>query len=380
MRRYRVTILRVAGIPIQLDVSWIVIAIVLTWSLALTFAHMFPLDEHPGWTGSTYWSMAGMAAIGTFVCLILHELGHALVARRFGIRIRSITLFIFGGVAELEQEPPSAQSEFWMAVGGPAVSAALAGGFWLLAAVGGPADWAVPVLGVVRHLALLNLALVGFNLVPAFPLDGGRVLRSILWAVFGDLRRATAVTTQMGQYFGGALLVLGLLSALAGFLLPGLWWMMLGWFLQSAAQSSYAQVVVHGLLAGQPVRRFMTTTVSSVPPELDVEQLVEQYVYQQHHRIYPVRTNGRLLGYVTPREIKQVPRAEWPRHRVAEIMADDLAAVQIGPDADAMEALSQMQRMGQTRLLVVERGSLVGILTLKDLLDFLSLKIELEES
>jgi Zn-dependent protease len=321
-----------------------------------------------------------MAAIGTFVCLILHELGHAFVGRRFGIRIRSITLFIFGGVAELEQEPPSAQSEFWMAVAGPAVSGALAGGFWLLAAVGGPADWAVPVLGVVRHLALLNLALVGFNLVPAFPLDGGRVLRSILWAVFGDLRRATTVTTLMGEYFGGALLVLGLLSVLAGFLLPGLWWMMLGWFLQSAAQSSYEQVVIRGVLAGQPVRRFMTTTVSSVPPELDMEQLVEKYVYQQHHHIYPVRTNGQLLGYVTPREIKQVPRAEWPRHRVAEIMAADLDPVQIAPNVDAMEALVQMQRTGQTRLLVVEDGLLVGILTLKDLLDFLSLKIELEKS
>lgn len=379
-QRYRLTILRVAGIPIEIDASWIVIALVLTWSLAITFVHMFPADEHPGWTAGTYWCMGGVTTLGLFTCLVLHELGHSLVAQRFGLQIRSITLFIFGGVAELEKEPPSAWAEFWIAVAGPAVSVVLAAGLWLLAAAGSVAEWALPVLAVLRHLAFLNAVLVGFNLVPAFPLDGGRVLRAMLWAMKGNLQRATTITAQLGQSFGTILMLLGVLTVLGGNAVPGLWWMLIGWFLQSAARTSYESMLIQSLLGGQPVARFMTRDVSSVPAELDVEQLVEKYVYQQHHQLFPVHSNGRLLGYVTPREIKQVPRAEWPKRHVGDIMAADLDPVRTSADTEAVEALAQMQRTGQTRLLVVESGSLVGIITLKDLLDVLSLKIELEAS
>ncbi len=379
MSSYRMTILRVAGIPIQLDPSWVVIALVLTWSLSVTFVGLYPPSEHPGWTGGVYWGMAGAAAASVFVCLVLHELGHALVARRFGIRIRSITLFIFGGVAELEKEPPSPRAEFWMAVAGPAVSLVLAGGFWFLALVGEAADWALPALAVLEYLALINGLLVAFNLLPAFPLDGGRVARAVLWARSGNLRRATAITAQLGQALGTGMVMLGIVGVLVCHVVGGLWWMLLGWFLQTAARSSYEDAVIRGLLAGQPVRRFMTAPVASVPPELDVAQLVEQYFYRQHHHLYPVRTNGQLLGYVTPQQVKPLPREQWPQRRVEEIMAADLAPVQIAPDVEAVEALAQMQRTGQTRLLVVEGGSLVGILTLKDLLDLLGLRMELEE-
>lgn len=379
MKRSSLTILRVAGIPIQIDISWIVIVVVLTWSLTLMFAHLYTHDDYPGWTAGVYGAMGATTTIGLFVCLVLHELGHSLVAQRFGVRIRSITLFIFGGVAELEKEPPSARAEFWIAVAGPAVSIVLAAGLWLLFILGGAMGWFVPVLGVLRHLAVLNAVLVAFNMVPAFPLDGGRVLRAIVWAVTGDLRRATAVTAQMGLGFGTLLIFFGLLGILSGQALPGMWWLLIGWFLQNAARSGYEAMVVRGVLGGQPVRRFMTKDVSSVSPELDVEQLVEKYIYQQHHRIYPVRTNGQLLGYVTPEEIKHLPRTEWPRHHVSEIMSTDVQPVQIAAETDAVDALAQMQRTGETRLLVVDAGSLVGVITLKDLLDFLSLKMELEE-
>jgi CBS domain-containing protein len=220
--------------------------------------------------------------------------------------------------------------------------------------------------------------LVAFNLLPAFPLDGGRVLRAALWARGGDLRRATGISAALGKGLGTALMALGALGVVFFHVLAGLWWMVLGWFLRTAAQQSYEGAVIRGLLAGQPVRRFMTADVTGVPPELDVGRLVEEYFYRQHHRLYPVRTAGRLLGYVTPTEIKRVPPAEWPRHRVEEIMAADLAPVRIAPDADAAEALAQMQRTGRTRLLVVENGLVTGILTLRDLLNFLSLKMEIE--
>jgi predicted transcriptional regulator len=183
----------------------------------------------------------------------------------------------------------------------------------------------------------------------------------------------------MGQGFGSAMIFLGVLGILTGQLLFGLWWMMLGWFLRGASQSGYEQVLIRRTLEGEPVRRFMTSEVSSVAPNLDVEQLVEKYVYQQHHKLYPVRDNGNLLGYVTPREIKKLPHAEWPHHRVSEIMASDLDHVEIAPETDALDALARMQRTDQTRLLVVDHGSLVGIVTLKDLLDFLNLKLELEQ-
>jgi Zn-dependent protease len=374
MNGNRFTLLRVAGIPIQIDASWLVIAVALTWSLALNFTTLFPPAENPGWSASTYWGMAGVTAICLFGCLILHELGHALVGQRFGMRVRSITLFIFGGVAELENEPPSAKAEFWMAAAGPAVSVALSAGLALLAATGGP----TPLVAVLNQLAVFNGLLVVFNLIPAFPLDGGRILRAVLWAVMRDLRRATTITATMGGGFATVLMVLGVVSILTGHVLPGLWWMMLGWFLQRAAQGSYEQVLVRGLLAGQPLRRFMTTNVSRVPPDLDVAQLVEKYFYRQHHQLYPVCQDGRLLGYVTPNEIKDIPHELWPRRRVSEIMATQFDLVRIAPDSDAAEALTQMQRTGRVRLLVVDGHSLVGILTLKDLLDFLSLKIELE--
>ena len=378
MTTHRVTILRVAGIPIRVDASWIVIALVVTWSLAMEFTRSFPIRLNPGMAVATYWLMAVVAALGLFVCLILHELGHSLVGQRFGMRIRSITLFIFGGVAELESEPRSAEAEFWMALAGPAVSVVLAAGLWFAWVAGSVADWPVAVLGVLHELAVINAVLVGFNLVPAFPLDGGRVLRAILWAATGSLRRATSITSQMGQGFGTAMMLLGVLGILGGQIVFGLWWMMLGWFLRGASQGGYQQVMVRGVLEGEPVGRFMTREVSSVRPDLDVQHLVEDFVYQEHHQMYPVRDNGHLLGYVTPHEIKKLPRDEWPRHQVAEIMASDLDRVEITPETDSLDALSRMQRTDQRRLLVVDHGSLVGIVTLKDLLDFLSLKLELE--
>lgn len=375
MARSRLTLLRIAGVPLQLDVTWILLVVLLTWSFGLTLARSLPPGEG-GLGPDALWGLALLMALAFCGCLVLHELGHVLVGKRCGVRFRSVTLFLFGGVAELDQEPPSARAELGMALAGPAVSGVLAAGFGLLTALCDPAGVAAMLLW---QLAVLNALLAGFNLLPAFPLDGGRVLRALLWARWGDQRQATAVCASAGQAFASGMLVFGALSLLAGYLVFGLWWLVLGWFLHAAALSSYQQAVVRAVLTGEPVRRFMTENVTSVTPDLDIEHLVDQYVYHSHHQIYPVRTNGRLLGYVTPQAVKQVPRAEWPQHRVAEIMTADCTPVQISPDTDALDALARMQRTGQTRLLVAEGGTLVGVLTLKDLLDFLSVKLELEE-
>jgi Zn-dependent protease len=375
-----ITILRVSGIPIRIDASWLIVAVVMTWSLAEMLAEKLPSENYPALTIPSYWLMAGVVAAGFFICIVLHELGHSLVGQRFGMRIRSITLFVFGGVAELENEPPSAKAEFYMAAAGPVVSVLLAAVFWLSALVSEGLGWGVDAVAILSHLALLNAVVVGFNMVPAFPLDGGRVLRAILWAIMQNLKRATKITSQMGQGFGTLMMLFGLFGILTGLAGPGLWWLVLGWILRSAAQSGYTQVVIRAALAGESVRRFMTPEVLTIRPELTVVELVEDHIYKEHHRLYPVSKNGRVLGYVTPREIKELPRDEWPSKRVADVMVSNLEPIQLSPEADALDALSRMQRNGQSRLLVVEHGSLVGILTLRDLLDFLSLKIELEET
>lgn len=375
----RVTIMRVAGIPIRLDASWIIIVLVVTWSLAVSFSRAYPLRSHPELTVGSYFVMAAVGALSLFVCLILHELGHSLVGHRFGMRIRSITLFVFGGVAELETEPRSAKAEFWMAIAGPAVSVVLAAAFWFAWAFGGAADWPITVTGVLRELAFINAVLVVFNLVPAFPLDGGRVLRAVIWAITGDLKRATGVTSQIGQNFGAVMMLFGVLGIITGQIVFGLWWMMLGWFLRGASQGSYQQVIARSAFEGADVGRFMTKDVSSVRSDLSVERLVNEYVFQEHHKLYPVRDNGRVLGYVTPREIKKLRREEWPQHQVGEIMASDLGRIEISSDTAALNALGRMQQVDQSRLIVVDHGHLVGILTLKDLLDSLSLRMELED-
>jgi CBS domain-containing protein len=281
-------------------------------------------------------------------------------------------------VAEIEKEPPSARSELWMAVAGPAVSVVLAGIFGLAALVSSVLAWPLLLVVVFGQLAAVNAVLVAFNILPAFPLDGGRVLRAILWAATGNLRRATAITARMGSFLGSTLMVLGLLGLLFDQLLFGLWWLLLGWYLQRAAQQGYEQVMVRQVLEGEPVRRFMKTKVITVPPALAVAELVDKYIYTQHHELYPVSADGCLLGYITPREVKQVPRHEWPDRLVGEIMEPRLESMSIPPDMDALEVLSHMQRTGQTRLLVIDHGKLTGIVTLKDLLAFLSLKLDLE--
>jgi Zn-dependent protease/CBS domain-containing protein len=366
-RRWR--LFRLLGIPISLDASWLFILALLTWSLINFFQEALP-DR----TFATYWVMGLAAALMFFTCIVLHELGHALVARAVGIPMRGITLFLFGGVAELEDEPRSARSEFLKAVAGPAVSAVLAGLFWLLSALAE----APTVVLTLRYLAGINLAVLLFNLVPAFPLDGGRVFRSLLWGALGDLRRATHWAALSGQAFAGLLIGLGVLYFFAGSVVQGLWLGLIGIFLNNAAQGSYRQVLVRQALQGEPVSRFMNHKPIVVPPGLNLRCWVEDYVYRYHRKLFPVAANGHLEGVISTKALAHYPRDEWGKHTVAEAMRPDVEKLRIAPDADALQALGQMQRTGSSRLLVLDGDRLVGIVSLKDLLRFLNLKLELE--
>jgi Zn-dependent protease/CBS domain-containing protein len=374
---------RLYGIPVSLDASWLIILALLTLSTASMFPrlmHEFFGDAAPTLAPYEYWSMGLIAALAFFVCILLHESGHALVARSRGMSVRGITLFLFGGVAELGDEPASAATEFLMAVAGPVVSVVLGIVFALLAWAGYHGGWAPALVMILGYLAFINLLVLAFNLIPAFPLDGGRVLRSILWAASGNLRRATYWASLAGQAFAWLLIAWGVLQFFSGNWLGGIWSGLIGLFLNSAAQSGYQQVLIRQVLQGEPVRRFMNPRPIVVPPSLDLRHWVEDYVYRFHRKVFPVVSEGRLEGVITTQALTQAPRSEWGEHTVGELMRRDFQTVSIGPNADALEALSQMQRTGFSRLLVAERGQLVGIISLKDLLSFLSLKIELEGS
>jgi Zn-dependent protease len=370
-----IPLLRLVGFQVGLDWSWLILAVLITWTLS---SGVFP-SYYPGLTPAAYWSMGVIAALGLFASIILHELAHAIVARRYGLPIRRITLFIFGGVADMEAEPDRPAVEFWVAIAGPIASCLIALVSWVLLRAASGAGAGVPVVGVLGYLATINLILAVFNLVPAFPLDGGRILRAILWSWKGSLRWATRVASAIGGGFGLLLIVLGVWRVLIGDFVGGMWWFLIGLFVRFAAQASYQQVLVREGLRGVPVRRIMAANPVAVPPDITVAQLIDDYVYRHHHSMFPVVENGRLIGCVGMHEIKRQPRERWSSTAVREIMQPCSAATAISADLDAMEVLTLMSRTQNTRLLVTEGDRLTGIVTLRDLMNFLTVKLSLEE-
>ena len=363
-----------AGFRVGVDLSWLVIAFLVTWTLA---TGVFP-GQYPSLDHATYWIMGVVCALGLLVSIVLHELSHSLVARRFGMPIGGITLFVFGGIAQMEDQPPGPRAEALMAVAGP-VSSALIGAvlLWLhsVAAESIP----LPAAGVLHYLGLINLILAAFNMLPAFPLDGGRLLRAGLWAWKGDVRKATRIASRAGRIFGYVLIGLGMLALLAGNLITGIWWGLLGLFIAGAARSSYRQLLLRRELEGEKVRDFMETQPITVPSETTVEELLRRYVYRHYKKMYPVVDGGSLLGCVTTEEIKRVPEELRSKRTVGEIARRCSRENTIGPDEDAMLALSRMREGGSSRLVVSDNGRPVGVIALKDLLELLALKIDLEE-
>jgi len=364
------------GFAVRLDPSWFIIAVLSTSDLASRF---FPV-QHPGLPRGVYWWMGVAGTLGLFASVVVHELAHSLVARRYGIPMRGITLFLFGGVAEMSAESPHPKAEFWVAIAGPAMSLAIALAGWGLSAAGSGAGLPVPLLGVVAYLAAINGMLVAFNLIPAFPLDGGRVLRSLLWHWKGSLRQATRVSSRIGSGFGLLLIAVGILMVIRGNW-SGLYLFLLGFFLRNAAQMSYQQLLLRRAFEGEPVARFMQTDPVTVPRQIPVSELVQDYVYRHHFKLYPVLDDsGRLIGCVTTRQVKELPRDEWETTTVGALAKHCSPENTVRPETDAMTALSAMSRTGISRLMVAEGDRLLGILTLKDLLRFFSLKMELEQT
>lgn len=370
MFSHRVTLFRLFGIDVKLDASWLLLALLVTWTLA---DGVFP-QLTPDLRRQTYWWMAIVGAAGLFASIVFHELAHALVARRFGISIRGITLFIFGGVAEMDGEPKSARGELLMAAAGPLASLGLAAVMVALAASLGRTGAAG---GVAWYLAIINAVVAVFNLIPAFPLDGGRILRAALWAWRGDIMAATRIAANAGNLFGLLLIVLGAIEIVSGNFIGGMWRFLIGMFLRGAAQSSYRQALAERSFSGVSVAQVMTRDPIAVTPDLSVADFVE-HVYRFHHRVFPVVRHGALVGQVGTQQAAAVDRRLWPSTSVSEIALACRDEEVIDPGLDAMAALTRMQRSGLSRFFVVDGGRLVGVLSLRDLLELLSTKSDLE--
>jgi Zn-dependent protease/predicted transcriptional regulator len=369
----QIKLFRLFGFTVRIDVSWLVIAFLIVWSLA---SGLFPY-YYRGLSRNTYWWMGVAGAIGLFVSVVFHEFWHSLIARRYGLPISGITLFIFGGVSEMTNEPQRPGIEFAMALAGPVSSFVLSAIFYGVA-VSGRGVWSLPVGAVLMYLAYINGLLGLFNLLPAFPLDGGRVLRSVLWRLSGDLRRATRIAAGIGNGFGIAMIVLGIVTFVTGNVIGGIWWFLIGMFLRNASLMSYRQLLVRRALEGEHVDHFMKPDMVTVSPSVTLARLIDDYIYKYHYKMFPVVDNQRLLGVVTINQLGRVPREEWQRRTVGEIAVTCTEGNTIEPDADATRALEKMSRTGASRLIVTDHGKLRGILALKDLLKFLSIKFDLQ--
>lgn len=358
---------RLLGFEVKVDPSWLLLALLVTWSLA---EGLFPFYVE-GLSRQVYWAMGVTGVVGLVFSIVFHEFSHSLVARRFGMPIHGISLFIFGGVAEMQDEPPSARSEFFMAIAGPIASLVLAFGFFQLYSLAAGQAWPRPITAIAFYLTTLNVLLAGFNLVPAFPLDGGRVLRALLWGWRGNLEWATRMAAGAGSVFGAVLVAMGLFFLLSGRAIGGMWWVLIGLFLRNAAEGSYRQVLLHQRAAGRRVRELMNPNPVTVPASATVGEWVRNYVYKFHFEMFPVMDDGVLAGCVRSRDLRQVPEAEWEAHTVRELSQGCSGDNTIAPEADADDALTLITHSGNSRLLVVDKGELVGLLTLKDLVEHL---------
>lgn len=373
MFTHRIRLFSLFGFEVRIDASWLLLAALISWTLA---EGVFP-QLTPDLSKATYWWMAIAVTIGLLLSIVFHETAHSVVARRFGIPIRGITLFIFGGVAEMEGEPGSARAEFLMALAGPVASLLLATVLLSLFAAVKQANAPEAIAGVLWYLGYINGMLAIFNLVPAFPLDGGRMLRAGLWGWRGDIGWATRVAAGAGNMFGIFLIVLGVVEILRGDFVGGMWQFLIGMFLRGAAGAAYQQTVAQRVFADVQVGRIMTQNPVSVPADISVAEFIDSYLYRYHHREFPVVRHDTVVGMIGTRQAAALERSRWPSTSVSDAMAPCTDADTIQPENRALDALAKMSGSGRSRLYVLRNNRLVGVVSLRDLSEILTVHLEL---
>jgi Zn-dependent protease/predicted transcriptional regulator len=352
---------RVAGIEVRVDTSWAVIALLITYSMYRRIDFLYPELSGGGAVG-----LAVLSAVLFFGSVLVHELAHALVSQARGIRVQDITLFLFGGATRARVESRGPGDEFLIALVGPLTSGLLAGLFGIIAGLGGDV-LSRPLAGTLGYLAWVNLVLAVFNLVPGFPLDGGRLLRSAIWKATGSLSRATRIASVSGQAVGWLLVAGGVAFLLAGDLAGGIWFAFIGWFLVQAARSSYQELQLRNLLRGVEAEDVMAGSLLRIPPDLTLQQAVDGYFMRYDHSAFPVDEHGRTIGLLTLRGVRRVPSQEWSTRRVREHMVPLDDQVLVAPHARMDDVLGKLEDGEANRVLVVQHGEVVGIITPSDL-------------
>lgn len=366
MLNSHVTCCRLFGIPIQADGSWLIIVLIVTWSLSGGFFPSLLPAHDPG----LYWILGFAGALGLFASILLHECAHAVVARRYGLPVHSIRLFIFGGVASLGGEPSSARSELLVALAGPLASAGtgivLFGAYRLaLSAPRVPAALEVMLI----YLWIANLLLGAFNLIPALPLDGGRVLRALVWWRSRSLLTATKVASISGQVFGVLLIAGGAVQVIRGGLLQGLWLGMMGLFVRKAAGSSYAHAALSQRLRARKTAEFLGQDIAAVPADTHIDRFFERWVSRYGYDLFPVVDSDGLTGCISPQDLETTPRERWSQTVAADVMRHVSDRTTITPGTDALTALRRMRAAGLRSMIVAQDGRLFGIVTAKDILE-----------
>lgn len=360
---------RLAGVDILVHWSWFFIFFLLTWSLS---EGLF-LEEHPEWTAAAGWLAGAVTSLFFFASVLLHELSHSLMARRLGMTVKSITLFIFGGVSALEGEPQRPRQELLIAAVGPATSFLLAGLF----ALAGLALLGTAAATASFYLAFINAVLGAFNLMPGFPLDGGRLLRAAAWARKGNLLEATRIASLAGTGLAFLLMAGGVLAILFGAFLTGVWFIVIGWFLRSQAEASYRQLVARELLQGTPIATVMKRDFQPVRPEISLSSLLSDYFLTYHGRCYPVMADSELLGLVTLTDLKKFPRGQWAERSVSEVMTPRERLQVVLPSDDLAKAAELMAAQDLHQLPVVEDGRFLGFVTRSDIIAWVQIRGEL---
>lgn len=354
----------VMGIPIRIHFSWLIVFGLITWLLSSRY---FP-QVTPDLPFVSYWVNGVLAALLLFASVAFHELAHSWVAQRYRLKIESITLFIFGGVAQLKGEPPHPRAEFWIAIAGPLSSFLLSVVFFFLTmnTTGGSK-------ALFAYLARLNLILGIFNLIPGFPMDGGRVLRSAIWGKKKDYFYATQKASSVGKGIALFLIFFGLFSIFTGGP-SGIWWMFIGWFLYSAAQASYQQATLQEILSGIKVKDIMVREMQTLDPSISLDEAVDRYFLKYGYGGFPVMDRGKFLGILTLKEVKNVPREDWARVKVSEVYVPHESRWEVSPEADVMKALELMIREDKGRIIVTDRDQVVGLITRNGIARYVQIK------
>jgi Zn-dependent protease/predicted transcriptional regulator len=361
---------RIRGIAIEIHPSWLFILGVLSFSLS---DGVFP-DQYPGWSTATYWAVGVTSALLLFVAVLVHELAHAVVAQRRGLEVPKITLFIFGGVSHIARQPRSAGEEFAIAVAGPLTSLAIA---VLAGAVYLTMHERVEQVGAIgAYLATVNLLLAIFNILPGFPLDGGRVLRSIAWRRTKSFRRATRIAGSVGEIFGYTLMMGGVAFLLAGYAWNGLWFMFIGWFLSGAARGEKEALQLESVLSRLRARDVMRTTYPTITPGISIEEVVERHMVGEGERAAVVAMDDSVVGILSVSDVRRIPREAWPNTPAQRAMTPRDRVLTVSADTPALEVLHQLGANRLNQVPVLEEGRMIGLITRRELLE----RVELAES